>query len=186
MVKNQKVADVYEVIRSRRTCKKFNGSPIAKSTIEEFLDLAILAPNHRLNQPWKFRVLSQSGIQKLISHFQSKASPDDLKAFEKNFEKLKSAGAVIYITCAQDSDMTISKENFAATSAAIQNILLSATASEIQSYWGTGKFATHPINLEYLRIDSSENFVGWIWLGYGEVKDAPARIAASEKTIWFD
>lgn len=177
---------IAETIRSRRTCKNFDGSEIQKSLVTELLDLAVWAPNHRLNEPWRFRVLTKSGVLKLIGEIKNCLGPEESKSFEKTFEKLTTAGAILYVTCLKDSQPIVDQENFAATSALIQNLLLGATALKLQSYWGTGKIATLPTTVEFLKIEENERFVGWIWLGRGEVGEPKIRTPASQKTIWFD
>ena len=44
-------------IRSRRTHKQYGPEPVDEATLRELFDLARFAPNHKLTQPWRFRVL---------------------------------------------------------------------------------------------------------------------------------
>ncbi|HEX2168473.1 MAG TPA: nitroreductase family protein, partial [Longimicrobiales bacterium] len=46
-----------DAIRQRRSIKKFTGRPVTREDIERMLDAAVLAPNHRMTQPWRFHVL---------------------------------------------------------------------------------------------------------------------------------
>lgn len=174
-----------QVIRERRTSKNYTGKPVSDDLVSRLLDLAIWAPNHRLTQPWKFRVLTQSGVQRIISHFKMSLKLDELEAFEKALFKLAAVGALIYVTTDQTEDPVVSEENYAASCAAIQNILLAATALEIQSYWSTSKIFSHPCLLKFLEIPSNEKFTGAIWLGYGTAPAAPTRKEAKEKTVWI-
>ena len=48
---------VAEAVRTRRTHKLFAPSRYAAEHLEQLFDLARWAPNHRLTQPWRFRVL---------------------------------------------------------------------------------------------------------------------------------
>jgi nitroreductase len=186
MSKNPAYENISELIRKRRTGKIFDGKAVDTKTVKDLLELAVWAPNHRLNEPWRFRILSQNGILNLIDRISKDSSPEDLKTYEKNFAKLKTAGVIIYVTHLRDPQPVIDQENFAATCAAIQNILLSATALDLRSYWGTGKLATHPSTLNFLNLKDDEKFVGWVWLGYGELPQPTRRTPASDKTIWFD
>ncbi|MHC4392787.1 MAG: nitroreductase family protein, partial [Planctomycetota bacterium] len=45
-----------QAIRARRTVKAYEPSDLPRSVIEELLELAILAPNHRHTEPWRFTV----------------------------------------------------------------------------------------------------------------------------------
>lgn len=37
----------------RRTVKQFLPQPVARATLEQLIELAVWAPNHRLNEPWR-------------------------------------------------------------------------------------------------------------------------------------
>ncbi len=175
-----------DTIVSRRTSKNFEGGTLEKEVIENLLELAVWAPNHRLNEPWRFRVVQSSGIQKWIAMFQQKLNRDEAQLFEKNFERLSKVATVVYVTCLKDPNELIHEENYAATSAAVQNLLLGATALGIQSYWNTGRIMTHPVTLEFLNIDSQERMVGAIWLGRGSVPEPRPRTPARDKTLWIN
>ena len=49
--------DVFEAIRGRRTVKAFAPEPVPRERLDELFELARWAPNHKLTQPWRFRVL---------------------------------------------------------------------------------------------------------------------------------
>src|SRR3954464_14973721 len=46
-----------DAIQNRRSIKRFSDRPIAREEIEQLLSAAVLAPNHKLTQPWRFYVL---------------------------------------------------------------------------------------------------------------------------------
>src|SRR3954447_9816699 len=50
--------DVLEAIRTRRTAGKIRPDLPPREVIEELLESATWAPNHRLNEPWRFFVLA--------------------------------------------------------------------------------------------------------------------------------
>jgi nitroreductase len=49
--------NVSDAIAQRRSIKKFQARPVTREEIEALLDAAVLAPNHKLTQPWRFYVL---------------------------------------------------------------------------------------------------------------------------------
>ena len=49
--------DLHHVIRDRRSVRQFTDRPVTRADIEQLLDAATQAPNHRLTQPWRFYVL---------------------------------------------------------------------------------------------------------------------------------
>ncbi len=46
-----------DLLRQRRSVKRFTDRPVTRAEIEALLDAAILGPNHRLTEPWRFYVL---------------------------------------------------------------------------------------------------------------------------------
>jgi nitroreductase len=174
-----------EVIRRRRTCKDYDGKPIQKEVVEALLELSVFAPNHGLTEPWKFRVLMPAAVQRWIRFLKDELTDGEVVAFEKPFEKISKAGAVIFLTCVSGSNEVVTQENYAACCAATQNILLAATAQHLQSYWSTSKMMTHPKTKEFLEAADDEIFVGTIWLGHGETPASKPRKLAREKTVWI-
>src|SRR5215475_10190641 len=49
--------DVADAIRERRSIKRFTDAPVTREQIESLLSAAVLGPNHRLTEPWRFYVL---------------------------------------------------------------------------------------------------------------------------------
>ena len=58
-LKERRQLSVYEAIYHRRMAWKFEDKPVPASTIEQMLDAAVWAPNHRLTEPWRFFVLDK-------------------------------------------------------------------------------------------------------------------------------
>src|SRR5205823_12626056 len=58
--------DTLQAIRTRRAVKEYLDKPIPKDWIEEILDAAHWAPNHKLTHPWRFHVFSGPGRERLV------------------------------------------------------------------------------------------------------------------------
>ena len=52
---------LHDLVRSRRTHKRFNGDAVPKAQLEQLLELLPWAPCHRMTQPWRAYVLDQQG-----------------------------------------------------------------------------------------------------------------------------
>src|SRR6478672_11041567 len=46
-----------DALQQRRSIKRFTDRAVTREEIEQLLAAATLAPNHKLNQPWRFHVL---------------------------------------------------------------------------------------------------------------------------------
>jgi len=175
------------VIRSRRTCKSFDGRGVSKAEIARLLELAVMAPNHRLNEPWRFRVLTQPGIKRWIRNLQENIDASSLPMLQTSFDKVSTAGCLIFVSCERNENEVIDWENFAATCAGIQNLLLAATALRMQSYWSTGQIMTRPETFRFIDLNpQAERFAGTIWLGWGPIPEVRTRTPATEKTKWIE
>ena len=176
--------DTHLAIRTRRTIKSFTGAPVDPVTITALLDLAHQAPTHRLTQPWRFSVLDQPAITRLGAFLRATpaiaAVPDPQKGaakLAKLLDRLGTIGAMIQVTWVRDANPDIDLEEHAAASAAVQNLLLAATAIGLGSFWSTNPALGHPLTLAWGGADpTKEGFLGSVWLGpAAEVPHAPPR-----------
>ena len=181
--------NTFEAILSRRTHKDFNGEPVTQQQLEQLLELATFAPNHKLTEPWRFFVVPHEHVAELAQVVVNAIRDDDhpklrnkIKMFAEELPKL---GA--FITVARipvPDDPTANAEELAACACAVQNILLGATAMGFGSYWSTAKIFERPTVREFLGIPDGMERIASIWLG-GVVGEAVAtRRPFSELTHW--
>ena len=57
--------DVDTAIRERRTIGVFSDRPVAPQVIEELIEAARWAPNHKHTEPWRFHVVSGKAREEL-------------------------------------------------------------------------------------------------------------------------
>jgi nitroreductase len=155
------------IIQSRRTTKppQMNGRLIPDDQIREILALADWAPTHANTEPWRFVV------------FAGKKVGDFCRAH-----------AALYKShTTPDKFLEVKLEEIAATSCAIQNLLLGATALGIASYWGSGGMAYHPAMKEMLQLREEDVVLGILYLGYTDKTDAKGKrvVSLDEKIRWM-
>jgi len=181
--------DALEAIRQRRTHKLFTGEPVTRAQIETLLDLAVLAPNHRLTQPWRFYVLEHAHMQGLadvvVGCIRDDEHPKLLRKRETLTKRLPMLGA--YITVAREpvpDDPMLDKEDYAAVCCAVQNLSIAAHAMGLGSFWSTGKvFDRAPVRA-FLGLPDGLERVASIWLGVPAGEAKSTRTPASELTVW--
>lgn len=186
--------ELVEALKKRRTHKDFDGSPISANTLRELLDCAMTAPNHRRNEPWRFIVI----LSEQIPYFWKSLTPGLHEAFpnkneefirekkESTEKKLLKLGALVYVTCLKDPSPFIEKENYAACSCAIQNLMLAATDKNLGSYWSTGNIFTTEVAYQILNLKSEEEFiVGAIWLGKPTANPHPPQYENESKIRYW-
>lgn len=188
------LADAAALIRSRRTHKLFGGQPIDRAVLDDVLELARWAPTHRLTQPWRFCVLERPAIARLADWLRTQpqiaAVPDPEKGpakMQKLQSRLPTVGALIQATWIRHPEPAIDAEDRSAAVAAIENLLLAATAANLASYWSTNPALVHPDTLRWCGIDSAqEGMLGCIWLGtLVETPPTPPRKPVAEYARWL-
>jgi nitroreductase len=153
---------VEDAIRGRRTHKSFEADPVPRETLEELLELARWAPNHRLTQPWRFRVLGPRALARL----KEAAGPAEAPKLDRA-PTLVVASAVL--TGAQQQD----EEDVCATACAVYAVLLGAHARGLAGYWRTPAALLSPAGREAVGIPGGERVLALIHLGASRTGPAP-------------
>lgn len=188
---------VEQIIKNRRTTKAhaMNGKVIPDEQVQQLLELADYAPNHGQTEPWRFVVLSGEALD---AFGQTHADiywnyTDEGKRKKSKCKKYKryadNASHVIAVAMEAGTNPKIPvKEERSAVSAAVQNMLLGATALGLASYWSTGGMTYHPRLKAYVGFDEQETMIGTVYLGYADKlrKQKKRRIPLEEKIVWHD
>jgi len=146
--------DVSDAIRRRRTHKQYGSEPVDEATIRELVDLARYAPNHKLTQPWRFRILGAETRAKL-----------EAVCGEKEAVKLRRAPTLILATTALSGDPLVDREDLLATACAVYAVLLGATERGLASYWRTPAALGETEARTVLGLGVDEEVVALIHLG---------------------
>lgn len=186
---------IASIIRDRRTTKAaaMNGNLIADSTIETLVELADYAPTHARTEPWRFYIYKGDSLQQFCNdHAQlywDNTAEENRK--QQTFDNLAHAGdmashLVIAVMRRTPEAKIPMMEEYAATSAAVQNMLIGAEALGLAAIWNTGGMALKPAMKTYLGLKEDDIVVGFLYLGFtDQPKREPVRnIPLSEKIIW--
>jgi len=193
---NSRVHEVSAVIKGRRSVSwaKMNGALIPDESIHELLQLAHWAPTHARTEPWQFFVYAGDALTafgKAHADLYWQHTPED-KRLEATYNKLlhnvdKTSHLVIAAMKRGSNPKIPAIEEVAAASAAIQNILLGATAMGIASFWSTGGMTHHPTLRQYLGLGNEDIVLGLLYLGYTDEpeKEGLRNTLIAEKAIWL-
>ncbi len=183
------------VIKDRRSIgwSKMNGQAIPNETVNQLLALADWAPTHGRTEPWRFFVYGGEALKtfgKAHGDLYWNHTAED-KRQEATREKLEhnvdNASHLIVAVMKRGENVKIPQvEEVAAASAAVQNILLGATALGIASFWSTGGMTHAHALKEYLELGEHDIVMGLIFLGYSDepAKEGVRNTPLSEKIIW--
>lgn len=181
-----------QVIRDRRSQKSFTDRPVGEDDIRTMLDAAVLAPNHKLTQPWGFAVLgrlARRSYGEIRAQLKVVKETDAGVAAEKRAKVIAETAAVpgvIVVTQKLEGDPHRKREDYAAIFMAIENMLLVAVSMGLATKVHTGDILNAPAMRELIGADENEQIVAIIHLGEpAEEMKAKPRIPASEKTRWI-
>lgn len=173
-----------ELARARRTHMLVDQNrDVPTELIEQLCEVGAWAPAHKKTWPWKFAIVTGYGRARLgeafVDDMCERGVGDDGKR-RKTMTKYCRTPASLVVGCAPHDHPTFHAENRDAVSAAIQNILLGATAAGLASFWSTAPLMDSPRALDLCGFDQVDRILGIIYLGWptGSV-EPPQRPAPS-------
>lgn len=185
--------DVLEAIHTRRTTKLYRAEAPERGLIEQVLEAAVWAPNHRLTEPWQFYVLSGDSLRE-AAELRARATQEGFAEATEAIRRAKgeearrkalAAPVCIVVATEQADDPIVREEDYAASAAAIQNMLLSARGLGLSAFWGTGILVGYQPFRNFLGLAPAQRIVGLVQLGYGAQERSQRRAPAASKTHWL-
>jgi nitroreductase len=189
--------EVREAIKLRRSIGRVRADPVPRELVEEILESAVHAPNHKITEPWRFHVFTGKGRGELARAraelarilAEAEGEEEELIAGRVSRERKKAfrAPVVIAVICKGGRDEVETLENYAACAAAVQNMQLTAHALGLAAIWRTGPVAYHPYMRDFFGLEANDKIVAYLYLGYPDITERPRRREpASAKTVWHE
>jgi nitroreductase len=185
---------ISDIIKKRRTVKpaKMNGKKIADDDIRELLQLADWAPTHKMTEPWGFIVYPGDKAREFAKEhaelYRKKTVPEKFEQtkYDKILGNGNNVSHIIVAVMKRDAAERIPVlEEIAATSAAIQNILLGATAKGIAIFWSSGGMVHKNEMKEFLGLNKDDIVMGILYLGYSDSSfEGKREIPIDAKVTW--
>jgi len=165
--------NVNEIIKNRRaTPPRFLAKKeISKDKIQQLLENANWAPNHKNTEPWRFKVYSGDAKQKLADEIHSflinkiesgeSINQQKVEKFRNGLIRVPVAIAIIF---ERDVANRIPEwEEIAAVSMAVQNMWLTATEMNLGAFWATPQFL--PMLNDILDLGPRQRSLGFLYVG---------------------
>ncbi|TVR12579.1 MAG: hypothetical protein EA401_08755 [Planctomycetota bacterium] len=197
MLQSMSPEQIAHLIRARRTHKRFSGAAVSPEHLSWLVELLRWAPNHRVTQPWRAYVLDQPATHALgkwiadhrdvVLRHSDKPEKDRAKIEKLLSYYFPSLGAIIQVTQVRAPSEHQDREDYAAVSAGVQNMLLGAESLGLGHFWSTAATLCNPAVLQHLGIDPErERMVASLWLG-GVVAQPPVppRQDPDHYTTWI-
>lgn len=189
--------EIDKLIRERRSVfpRDYSSGAVDRRIIEQMLENANWAPNHKNTEPWRFVVFAGEGRKKL-GLFQGELYKK--KALEEgNFNderyhllvtKPMESSHIIAIGMKRDEKKSVPEwEELGAVFCAIENMYLTATAHGVGCYLSTGGITTQEDAKEFFGLGKEDKLCGFMHVGI-PAKELPIakRKPVAEKTRWID
>lgn len=155
------------IIETRRSIfpKSYSTEEINENVLNEILNSANFAPNHKRTKPWRLKVFrreEKNALGEFLAKiYQQTTSPQSF--LEKKFldisDKAAKSNAIITISV-NFSGLLPEWEEIAATAMAVQNMYLTAT---VGCYWSTPGMINHLG--DFLGLEENQKCIGLFYLG---------------------
>jgi nitroreductase len=183
---------VFEALAARRSIKSFTDRPLQRAEIERLLEAAVLAPNHRMTQPWRFHVLGPEARRAYGDALGARKARkvDDPEAGElvrrKVADEQAALPSMIAVSMRLDENPEVREEDYAASFMAIENLSLAAVAMGLGAHIKTGAVMDDPRAREAAGIPEGERLIAIVNVGEPALVAAPKpRTSAAELTRWL-
>jgi len=170
------LTDTTQLIRHRRSIKPVDmdtAREVETSLLTELIENATWAPNHGMTEPWTFHVFQGAARQGLAESLQNIYRQTTPPA-EFREDKLKKMGenpllAPVIIACVMQRNggaKIPEQEEIEALACALQNLMLSATAAGLASFWSSPPLLDSRDFQNWLGIRVEDRCVGLMYLGW--------------------
>lgn len=192
----ESAVSVYDAIFRRRNVKEFAPEPVSRDTLERLFSAAVWAPNHRLTNPTRFfAVRKDSPMRKRIaeaawqSTYDGVANPNPeqkRRSADASRDRVLNGPAMVYVFSLDGANEEVTRENYATSCCAIQNMALAAVAEGLRIDWTTGGLTRIPGIAGILGADAAWTMVGVVFVGKAASLPETQRMPHSEVVTWLE
>lgn len=184
---------ITETIHKRRATppRLFSKTAIDKSVIEQLLENAHWAPNHKKTEPWRFQVYTgeakeqlAKGCGEILTRAQAGGFDVTTEKIEKFVSTVQKVPVAIAIILQRDPAQRLPEwEEIAAVSMAVQNMWLTATEMDLAAFWATPDFMA--LFNDVLEIKEGQKVLGFFYVGEVMIDyPSPGRGDLDQKITW--
>jgi nitroreductase len=187
--------DAITAIHQRTSVRRFRSEPVLREAIEQLLECAVRAPNHKLTQPWRFSILTGAARDRFaelraghrLKRFDDPSAPEALAAADKLRRETRDTPVFVVVMSAVNPDEITREEDYAASMMAVANLMVAAESLGLGTHLKTGGIMSDPGVLELARVPQGFRVVGIVSLGYPAEAESPRRRKpAAELTEWVE
>jgi nitroreductase len=174
------------LVRRRRTNMRVDPDrAVDVELVSSLCDVATWAPNHKMTEPWRFAVVTgaaRADLGRLTAEHMSSMGETNEAKLDKTRGKYVRTPVVLVVAC-ESTQPGRQTEDRDAVAAAVQNILLGATAAGLNSYWGTGAICHAPEVKTLCGFPPEADIIAAIYLGWS-IGDVPTPTRTPPQVRW--
>ena len=187
-----------DVIKTRRSIRKFKSDPVDRETVQQLLEAAVLAPSAKNSQPWRFTVVMESKKEEMLSVLRKgisnrEAEGEDVGTIKWTIQAIQQAPVTILVhntdgihpwRARKEHESWWDLATVQSVDAAIQNMLLAATELGLGSLWMADVWEAYPEINSWLETD--DQLVSAVPFGYPDVSPpVPQRKPMEDIVRWI-
>lgn len=156
-------------IIERRTIKKFKSDPVHTEELIDLLNIAKWAPNHTVNEPWRFQLYTGAGKEKFVQAFLKAMTLGDGSIPSKALNKAQYFRDIpVHLVAIMPEDPRQRRwdEDYGAISSLLQNLQLAAWERGIGMIWRSNDWIYNPVFREAIGVQPGEKIVATMMIGY--------------------
>lgn len=173
------LSEINDLIRMRRTIypEQFSQRKVHREQLEVLLTNAQWAPTHGNTQPWRFKVFTETALERLSDflgqtylEITPKEQQNELKLAKLISRPLKSSVVIAICMARQKEERIPEIEEIEAVACAIQNLHLSCTAYGLGGFWSSPKLIYSTQMNDFLAIGEKDKCLGLFYIGYPAIE----------------
>ena len=165
-----------EVLLGRRTINLFLQTPVPTPLVRDAIEAATWAPNHHVTEPWTFYLLGKDTVAACLDLVRDIVTKKkDARAAEFKASQWAEKPGWLVVTCQRSDDALREREDYAACSAAVQNLMLYLWKAGVGSKWTTGDITRDPRFRDIVGIGDDEMVIALLWYGYPKITPDQSR-----------
>lgn len=187
------------IFRTRRSLKPAamdSAREVPRGVLTEILEDARWAPTHGLTQPWRFHVFTGAararlgdGLQAVYDATTPAAARNEDKRAKLGLNPRLTPVCIAVAARVEPGGKIPEIEEIAATSCAVQNLMLSAHEKGLGTFWSTPPAAMSEDFARRLGLDATHRMLGVVYLGYAKAGAAvpeSSREPAEARVVFHD
>lgn len=161
--------EILNFIKSRRSMGNLIAPAPTQHQVEQAIEVAMSAPDHKTLQPYRFIVLQGDSLGEFGQALKQSAldQGETNEATLTKTEKMpfRSPMIIACVTRYQQNDKVPQYEQLLCCGATVQNLLLALQALGFATVWRTGLLANEPAVKRFFNVEDNNQVVGFVYVG---------------------